>query len=46
MNEQRAITRASRTPGIKELLKQYECGPIQLTGTNNALYERHLIPGP
>jgi glycogen phosphorylase len=43
MNEQRAITRASRTPGIKELLKQYECGPIQLTGTNNALYERHLM---
>jgi starch phosphorylase len=24
------------------LLKQYGCGPIQFTGTDNALYERHL----
>ena len=43
MNEQRAIVRASQTSGIKELLKQYECGPIQLAGKNNALYERHLM---
>ncbi|WP_201833755.1 glycogen/starch/alpha-glucan phosphorylase [Microvirga zambiensis] len=43
MNEQRAIARASRTSGIRDLLRQYECGPIQLTGTNNALYERHLM---
>jgi starch phosphorylase len=26
-----------------ELLEQYGCGPIQFTGTNDALYERHLI---
>jgi starch phosphorylase len=26
----------------KELLQQYGCGPIQFTGTNDALYERHL----
>ncbi len=27
----------------KELLQQYGVGPIQFTGTNDALYERHLI---
>jgi len=25
------------------LLQQYGCGPIQFSGTDNALYERHLI---
>jgi len=28
---------------LNELLDQYGCGPIQFTGTNDALYERHLI---
>ena len=28
---------------VKELLEQYGCGPIQFSGTNDALYERHLI---
>ena len=28
---------------LNELLEQYGCGPIQFTGTNDALYERHLI---
>src|SRR5215208_8127464 len=28
---------------VKDLLAQYGCGPIPLTGTDNALYERHLI---
>ena len=27
----------------KEILQQYGVGPIQFTGTNDALYERHLI---
>ncbi|MCF6153996.1 MAG: glycogen/starch/alpha-glucan phosphorylase [Candidatus Brocadia sp.] len=26
-----------------ELLKQYGCGPVQFSGTDNAFYERHLI---
>ncbi len=43
MNEQRAIARTSPTSRMKDLLKQYECDHIQLTGTNNALYERHLM---
>jgi glycogen phosphorylase len=29
--------------GIKEILAEYGCGPIQFSGTNDALYERHLI---
>ena len=26
----------------KEILQQYGVGPIQFSGTNDALYERHL----
>jgi glycogen phosphorylase len=26
-----------------KLLEQYGCGPVQFTGTYNALYERHLV---
>jgi len=25
------------------LIEQYGCGPVQFSGTNNALYERHLV---
>ena len=28
---------------ISKLIQQYGCGPVQFTGTENALYERHLI---
>jgi starch phosphorylase len=28
---------------LNDLLAQYGCGPIQFTGTKDALYERHLI---
>jgi starch phosphorylase len=38
--------RRARTPGepaLKRLLEQYGCGPIQFTGTGDALYERHLM---
>jgi glycogen phosphorylase len=31
------------TPDIAKLLEQYGCGPIQFTGTPDALYERHLL---
>lgn len=27
---------------LKEILQQYGVGPIQFSGTNDALYERHL----
>jgi starch phosphorylase len=29
--------------GLATLLKQYGCGPVEFTGTDNALYERHLL---
>lgn len=30
-------------PGEAEILKQYGCGPVPFSGTENGLYERHLI---
>jgi starch phosphorylase len=30
-------------PETEKLLEQYGCGPIQFTGTADALYERHLL---
>ena len=30
-------------PELAKLLEQYGCGPIAFTGTDNALYERHLL---
>jgi starch phosphorylase len=38
-------TAGARTPGaaaLEGLLEQYGCGPVQLAGTGDALYERHL----
>src|ERR1700741_521084 len=29
--------------GLAMLREQYGCGPVEFTGTDNALYERHLI---
>jgi len=29
--------------GLSKLLRQYGCGPVELTGTDSALYERHLL---
>ena len=34
---------AGSGPGLAKLLEQYGCGPIQLSGTGDALYERHLM---
>ena len=28
---------------MPDLLEQYGCGPIQFSGTQDALYERHLL---
>jgi starch phosphorylase len=28
--------------GVAKLLQQYGCGPVEFTGSGNALYERHL----
>ncbi len=34
---------ATDIDSVADLRKQYGCGPIEFTGTDNALYERHLI---
>src|SRR5499427_5403504 len=36
-------TKGSNSPHLDELIKRYGCGPVQFTGTNDALYERHLV---
>src|SRR6516225_6204289 len=34
---------SKRDDQAAKLVKQYGCGPIEFTGTDNALYERHLL---
>jgi len=38
-----APTTSATPDGLSELLRQYGCGPVEFTGTANALYERHLL---
>jgi starch phosphorylase len=40
---EKAGTTTSSPRSATELLEQYGCGPIQFTGTSDALYERHLL---
>jgi hypothetical protein len=28
---------------LSKLIERYGCGPVQFTGTSDALYERHLV---
>jgi glycogen phosphorylase len=35
--------RTASAPGMGKLLERYGCGPVEFTGTNDALYERHLL---
>ena len=42
----KAAGTSAKTMGAEEaatILKQYGCGPIEFAGTNDALYERHLL---
>jgi starch phosphorylase len=41
--KQLAPQTAAAPDGAAELLRQYGCGPIQFSGSDNALYERHLL---
>src|SRR3989475_8887525 len=46
MKAQKQNRSVSATPAgrdITNLLQQYGCGPVQLTGAADALYERHLV---
>ena len=38
-----SATAKSAATKVEELLTQYGCGPVQFSGTDDALYERHLI---
>ena len=38
-----APSTAAGSDGAAKLLRQYGCGPIAFTGTDDALYERHLL---
>jgi glycogen phosphorylase len=33
----------TESDAMSRILRQYGCGPVQFTGTDDALYERHLI---
>src|SRR5215469_16513181 len=33
----------TKPPDLDELIERYGCGPVQFTGTEDALYERHLV---
>jgi starch phosphorylase len=35
--------RAIGSNELSKFIEQYGCGPVQFTGTNDALYERHLV---
>src|SRR5258705_5173617 len=41
--ERRLVSRPTGSNELSKLIEQYGCGPVQLTGTNDALYERHLV---
>jgi starch phosphorylase len=41
--KKRAGAGAPGAAGTGKLLEQYGCGPVRLTGTGDALYERHLL---
>jgi starch phosphorylase len=35
--------KTTRSSDLATLIQQYGCGPVQFTGTDEALYERHLV---
>jgi glycogen phosphorylase len=40
---QTAAPAAAPSASLAKLLKQYGCGPVEFTGADDALYERHLL---
>jgi glycogen phosphorylase len=42
VQQQRSAGTETRLTEVRKLLDQYGCGPIPFTGTEQALYERHL----
>jgi starch phosphorylase len=44
MTPTETVARAALTPdGIAALRRQYSCGPVELAGSADALYDRHLL---
>ena len=43
MTTEDLIQAQNGSPRVSELLRRYDCGPIPFSGTENALYERHLV---
>src|SRR5215469_10076910 len=43
MSEARPVTRSRATEAAAHFLDQYGCGPIQFSGHDDALFERHLL---
>jgi phosphomannomutase len=41
--EKAAPPTSTGSDGVAKLLKQYGCSQVEFTGTDNALYERHLV---
>lgn len=42
--KQKAVAMATMEPdGLASLIEQYGCGPVEFAGTDEALYERHLL---
>src|ERR1700726_4950270 len=41
--KQMAAPHSTNHNGLMKLREQYGCGPFEFTGTDNALYERHLL---
>src|SRR5438093_9337859 len=41
--QKQSVSATSPGSDIAQLRRQYGCGPLDFTGTDNALYERHLI---
>jgi hypothetical protein len=38
-----ALTGPTQSDSLAKLCQQYGCGPVQFSGTDEALYERHLL---
>src|SRR5215510_7222953 len=41
--QQRSVSATAAGCDLANLLQRYGCGPVQLTGNADALYERHLV---
>ena len=39
----KAVAKRHALPDAKRLTTHYGCGPVQFSGTDEALYERHLL---